>query len=82
MPNVLRSTAHELLIARLKQARKEARLTQVQVAERLGAPQSYVAKLEGGKRRLDMVDFVRLVRAIEADSTAILTELNELLVPD
>ena len=44
----------ELLIA----ARKKAGLTQQDVAERLGRPQSFVAKYEGGERRLDVVEFV------------------------
>lgn len=53
----------ELLIA----ARKKANLTQAEVAERLGRPQSFVAKYEGGERRLDVIEFVEVARAIGVD---------------
>ena len=49
----------------LTSARREAGLTQQQVAERLGKPQSYVAKLEGNERRIDVVEFVALAKAFK-----------------
>lgn len=42
-------------------------LTQQQVADKLKRPQSYVAKIEGRERRLDVIEFVHLCRAMEAD---------------
>ena len=48
-------------------ARKDAGLTQQALARRLKRPQSFVAKYEGGERRLDVVEFVAIVRAIGAD---------------
>jgi transcriptional regulator with XRE-family HTH domain len=53
----------ELLIA----ARKKAKLTQAEVAERLGRPQSFVAKYEGGERRLDVIEFIEVARALDAE---------------
>ena len=50
----------ELLIA----ARKKAGLTQQQVAERLGRPQSFVAKYEGGERRLDVLELIQMAQAL------------------
>jgi transcriptional regulator with XRE-family HTH domain len=61
----------ELLIA----ARKKAGLTQQDVAERLGRPQSFVAKYEGGERRLDVVEFVQVVTALDGDPIRILRAL-------
>ncbi len=55
------------LIDALKMARKSAGLTQQDVADRLGRPQSFVAKVEGCERRLDVVEFLHLCRAIGAD---------------
>jgi len=43
-------------LERLRQARKEAGLTQVEVAARLGKPQSFVSKCESGERRVDVVE--------------------------
>lgn len=71
MGKTLRSHAHATLVTRLRQAREAAGLTQTDVAERLGRPQSYVAKTEGGERRLDVVEFVALAQAIEADPTVL-----------
>jgi transcriptional regulator with XRE-family HTH domain len=62
----------ELLIA----ARKRAGLTQQEVAERLGRPQSFVAKYEGGERRLDVVEFVQVAAALGADATRIIRTLT------
>lgn len=47
----------------MRAARKDSGLTQMQVAEHLGKPQSYVAKCESGERRVDIVelaDFAKL----------------------
>jgi len=47
---------------RLKEARIKADLTQMQVAEKLGLPQSYVSKIESGERRVDAVELERLAK--------------------
>ena len=46
---------------RLRQARRDAGLTQAQVAEILGRPQSYVSKIERAELRVDMGEFVRFI---------------------
>src|SRR2546430_8983903 len=48
-------------------ARKAAGLTQQALALRLKKPQSFVAKYEGGERRLDVVEFIAIARALGAD---------------
>lgn len=40
----------------LKKARKERGITQAQLSEALGRPQSFIAKIESGERRLDVVE--------------------------
>ena len=44
------------IIRRLKKARIDAGLTQQEVANQLGKPQSYLSKIESGERRLDVVE--------------------------
>jgi transcriptional regulator with XRE-family HTH domain len=51
----------------LVRARKAARFTQASLAESLGRPQSFVAKYEGGERRLDVAEFISIARAVSAD---------------
>jgi transcriptional regulator with XRE-family HTH domain len=59
----------------LVKARKTAGLTQQKLARRLKKPQSFVAKYERGERRLDVVEFVAITRAIGADPVQILRAL-------
>ena len=54
-------------MAVLVASRREAGLTQAQVAERLKKPPSWVAKVEIGERRLDVIEFTTLARAIKID---------------
>jgi predicted transcriptional regulator len=42
-------------------------VTQHELAKRLHKPQSFVAKYEGGERRIDVVEFVTVCQAIGAD---------------
>ncbi len=51
----------------LIQARKDAGLTQQQVADKLDRPQSLVAKYENGERRLDVVEFLEIAKLLDAD---------------
>lgn len=56
-----------VLCARLIELRKNAGLSQRQLAERLGREQSVVARIELGERRLDVVELFRLLKALDAD---------------
>jgi transcriptional regulator with XRE-family HTH domain len=62
----------ELLI----QARKEADLTQVEVASKLDRPQSFVSKYENGERRLDVVEFLDVAKAIDFDAVKLMRKLT------
>jgi transcriptional regulator with XRE-family HTH domain len=60
----------------LKARRKAAGLTQTVVAQRLGKPPSYVAKYEGGDRRLDVLEFMDVAAAIGFDPAAFIRALR------
>jgi len=47
---------YRAFLSRLKQAREDAGLMQIQVAEKLCRPQSFVSKCESGERRVDFVE--------------------------
>jgi transcriptional regulator with XRE-family HTH domain len=53
---------YEQFLGKLKQARIEAALTQVEVADRIKRPQSFVSKIESGERRIDVVELNELAR--------------------
>lgn len=60
-------------------ARKKAGLTQQQVADGLGRPQSFVAKYESAERRLDLVEFLAITRVLRADPKAIVKTIAALM---
>ena len=56
-------------------ARHEQGLTQSDVAVRLGKHQSYVSKYESGERRLDVIEFIEVCRALMISPSQIIEEL-------
>ena len=66
------SPEHDVFRAQLAEARANAGFTQEKLAKRLGKPQSFVAKYEGGERRLDVIEFLWIARVIGADPIRIL----------
>ena len=52
------SSRYQKFLNKLKQARLDANLSQVEVSERLEKPQSYVSKCESGERRVDFVELL------------------------
>jgi transcriptional regulator with XRE-family HTH domain len=79
----MRDTPHsprqKQLRALLRDVRKRQHLTQTQVAKRLGKSQSFVSKYEKGERRLSIIEFIDVVRALSAEPAAVLRQLIELV---
>lgn len=67
----LRSSEHRALCALLTEAREQAGLSQTELARRLGKPQSFVSKYEGGERRLDLIEFIGVAKALGTDPTSL-----------
>lgn len=64
MSNTRYTHADQIFRVLLKEARIGKKLTQIDVAKRLGVPQSYVSKYESGERRLDFVETVQVCDAL------------------
>lgn len=60
-------TAYKNFLMRLIEARKQAGLTQVEVAKRLGKAHSFISKCELGERRVDFVELQQLARIYNKD---------------
>lgn len=60
----------------LIEARRTKNLTQVEVATRLGKPQSFVSKYESGERRLDVIEFIDVCQALDANPLSIIRDLE------
>lgn len=50
------SARYQEFLRRLREARVESGLTQGQVAQKLGEPQSFVSRCESGERRVDIIE--------------------------
>ena len=59
--------AYKNFLARLVQARKDAGLTQVEVAQRMGKAHSFISKCELGERRVDFVELQQLAKIYRKD---------------
>lgn len=70
------SDDYQQVISALKKARKDRGITQAALAEALGRPQSFIAKVENGERRLDVVEFVHLARLVGLKPEDILNKID------
>lgn len=82
MRKPLRTKDHRRLIRLLRTTRKEAGLTQQVVADRLKVPQSFVAKYEGGERRLGVLEFIDIAKALGVDPVVLLAQLTGTVAPE
>jgi transcriptional regulator with XRE-family HTH domain len=67
MQKSLKSAEYARFIELLVAARHQAGIRQQSLAKKLGRPQSFIAKYEGGERRIDVVEFIAIARALGAD---------------
>jgi transcriptional regulator with XRE-family HTH domain len=74
----LGSARHKALIGLLIQKREAAGMTQAGLAARLGEYQSFVARLESGQRRVDVVEFLDLADAVGLDPARAISALKKL----
>jgi len=70
------SAEYQQLCALLRQLRREAGLTQAQVADRLDVPQSFVSKYESGERRLDVIELRHVAAAMGKTLVAVTSQLD------
>lgn len=63
------------LIDALADARRDAGLTQAELAGKLGRRQQFVSKYEAGERRLDIVEFADIARELQIDLLGLMSEI-------
>lgn len=67
---------YSLVITKLIQIRDEKKITQVELAKKLLKPQSYISKTELLERRLDVIELLDWLNALESDPSLFFNELN------
>jgi len=75
MAKSLHTPEYEKFRSILVAARERSGLTQSDVSTSLGKPQSFVAKYEGGERRLDVIEFIQVCLALNIDPHTVLNQL-------
>jgi transcriptional regulator with XRE-family HTH domain len=76
------SADYRSAIEAIKAARVSAGITQRELARKLGKPPSFPNKIENLERRLDIVEFVAIARALEIAPGALLAKILAVLPPD
>lgn len=76
MDKSISSAEYQRLCALLQELRLEAGLTQVEVAQRLDEPQSFVSKYENGERRLDVIELRHVAEALGSSLLAVVERLE------
>lgn len=67
MVKSIQTREYAYFVDRLRQARLEAGLTQVQVAKKLKRPQSHISNIESGQQRVDVVELQRFAKLYGQD---------------
>lgn len=62
----------------LIETRQSQKLTQTTVAQRLQKPQSFVSKYERGERRLDVIEFLEVAKALGVNPGELLQKLEQI----
>lgn len=70
------SEKYQLVISELKNARIKQNITQEKLAQALNRPQSFIAKVENGERRLDVVEFVYIARLLSLDPAKVIIKIK------
>lgn len=63
----LHSDENKTLVAVLVKARKAAGVSQVELAERLNKSQQFVSRIESSERRVDLLEFIMIARALRME---------------
>ena len=67
MPRAIYTKDHNAIVERLKKARFESGLGQVEASKKLGKTQSYLSKIESGQRRFDVLQLKEFAKIYKKD---------------
>jgi transcriptional regulator with XRE-family HTH domain len=78
LKNSIGSARHRALIELLIAKRLAAGLTQAELAKQIGEYQSFVARLESGQRRVDVIEFLELAEVLGFDAVRTMAALRKM----
>ncbi len=80
MSKSLHSDRHQALVEALVAQRKAKGLSQAAVAKQLGRHQPFIANIESGQRRVDLLELLTIARIIDLDVHHLIDRLQR--IPD
>jgi transcriptional regulator with XRE-family HTH domain len=81
MPASMHNSAADLLAKTVVELRKNAGLNQRELATALGREQNYVARIETGQRRVDLIEWIQLLRALGVEPDREIARIIRELLP-
>lgn len=79
MDKSIYTTEYAVLLTLLRDTRRAAKVTQVELAERISETQSQISKLERGEVRLDVIELRTILRALGTSLSAFMAKLEKRL---
>ncbi|MFC0575868.1 helix-turn-helix domain-containing protein [Paraburkholderia solisilvae] len=76
MAHPLHDPRNQRIAVLLTEIRRQRGLLQLDLAERLGRPQSFVSRYESGGRRLDLTEVMDVLKALEFDVHEFIDQLE------
>ncbi len=67
------------MIAELKQIRSDCHINQRDLAQKMGVPHCYVGRMETCERRLDIIELIRVLRALNQSYEQIIDFITEIV---
>ena len=78
MPKSVHSARHGLIADAIAANRRAKGLTQAQVARSLGRHQPFIANIESGERRIDLVELLEIAAVIDLDVEDLVRRVRQL----
>lgn len=77
MPKTIFGGDHQHVVTVLTEARKRSGKTQAELASLINRDQTFISLIERRQRRVDVVEFIKIAKALGNDPTALLGAVVE-----
>lgn len=75
------SEEYQSLIKELRDTRVKKGITQEKLAQAMNRPQSFIAKIESGERRLDVIEFAYVAQLLDINPAPLLQKVMKKMRP-
>jgi transcriptional regulator with XRE-family HTH domain len=79
MKKSIHSARYRIFLKVLRQTRRQAGLTQAQLAKKIGETQTFVSKCERGERRIDVIELRTFCRAFGSSLKQFVSALERVI---